>query len=883
MTHINPDEHQARRPVLTPKRAIEAHSLGGLATNPSGTHAIVGVKRYSFEKKETEKKLLLIEIPSGSSVKTYSPTDESNHAILTTKANGDLTCVTEHEQSEEVKEWDDVKVYDSLMIRHWDTWLYPGKRSQLFSVDLTRHGGSNGAHWSLSDTLHKPHWSFASPFRNLLNNTKQESPVAPFGDASDYAVSETHVAFTARDPDVSAAITTKHNIYIVPLDGSEPPKVINAGDHGASSSPDFSPKGNHLVWLQMYDKRYEADRNRITVAHVSTGTIATILPDWQLSPGTIKFSRDGKSLVGTVENQAQKRLFTVELHRGGGEDGDKLTNIDNHEVAWQTEEGAVGSVARTAHADEWLVSASTLRGPAEVYLLSQKIQNQANLLQSRALPLTKFGQSKSSSLLNVDFGTEAEHFTYSGANGRDAYAWLVKPPVTMKMLKLVFAAQGFVVVAFNPAGSTGYGQAYQEEILGQLGGSPLQDIQLGTKYVLDKVSTLDKSRVVAAGASYGGFMMNWIQGHNEDKLFKGLVCHDGIFSIQGMYYATEELYFPEHEAGGPLYDPSVREKFLQWSPERFADKWETPMLVIHGGKDYRLTDSEGISAFTLLQRRGIDSRFVYFPKENHWVINPKNSLKWHQEVLGWLKKYSKTGTDELRHTVQQICVLVYSLLSLKELMIVHHQVFGGERLPFGTICGEFKTPASGWVHGVAFSPSGDSLAFVGHDSSLTVAYPSGPDQPPHAIHVLRSPTLPYIALQWVAEGSLVAAGHDCQPVLFTGDVTNGWKLAKSLDAGGAVAGKAAPPPPPPKPAGVNSGASSVGKLKSEAFNTFRSADSRGSSTSVSALNSAATDSPANVTAISTSGVDGRLCIFNVNAGTSAMNALQKGVASIRVA
>jgi len=753
MTHINPDEHQARRPVLTPKRAIEAHSLGGLATNPSGTHAIVGVKRYSFEKKETEKKLLLIEIPSGSSVKTYSPTDESNHAILTTKASegywlsdtevlylsdktlyiksidqaikshahshkeekhgkfvgifpasvgdiklapnskdghatltfsaqvyadGDLTCVTEHEQSEEVKEWDDVKVYDSLMIRHWDTWLYPGKRSQLFSVDLTRHGGSNGAHWSLSDTLHKPHWSFASPFRNLLNNTKLESPVAPFGDASDYAVSETHVAFTARDPDVSAAITTKHNIYIVPLDGSEPPKVINAGDHGASSSPDFSPKGNHLVWLQMYDKRYEADRNRITVAHVSTGTIATILPDWQLSPGTIKFSRDGKSLVGTVENQAQKRLFTVELHRGGGEDGDKLTNIDNHEVAWQTEEGAVGSVARTAHADEWLVSASTLRGPAEVYLLSQKIQNQANLLQSRALPLTKFGQSKSSSLLNVDFGTEAEHFTYSGANGRDAYAWLVKPPGydenakgqyplavlvhggpegawvnswSARWNQLVFAAQGFVVVAFNPAGSTGYGQAYQEEILGQLGGSPLQDIQLGTKYVLDKVSTLDKSRVVAAGASYGGFMMNWIQGHNEDKLFKGLVCHDGIFSIQGMYYATEELYFPEHEAGGPLYDPSVREKFLQWSPERFADKWETPMLVIHGGKDYRLTDSEGISAFTLLQRRGIDSRFVYFPKENHWVINPKNSLKWHQEVLGWLKKYSKTGTDELRHTV----------------------------------------------------------------------------------------------------------------------------------------------------------------------------------------------------------------------------------------
>lgn len=754
MTHINLDEVQAKRPILTPKRAIEAHSLAGLATNPSGTHAIVGIKRYNFEKKETEKKLILVEIPLASSAEQQTIPEESDHLILTTKASegfwlsdseivylsektlylksidqafkahthshkeekhgklvgifpteieniqlspntkdghatltfsaqvyadGDLTRVAEHEESDEVKEWDDVKVYDHLMIRHWDTWLFPGKKSQLFSVDLARHGGSNGAHWSLTDTFHKPHWSFASPFRNLLNKTKLESPVRPHGDATDYTVSQTHVAFTARDPDVSAAITTKHNIYIVPLDGSEPPKILNPREHGASSSPKFSPKGSHLVWLQMYDTRYEADRNRITIAHISTGKIVTILPDWQLSPGSINFTHDGKSLIGVVENQAQNRLFTVELHRGGESgDGEKITTIENHQITWQTEEGAVGKVLHTSHADEWIISASTLCGPAEVYLVSPKIQKRANILQSSVLPLTNFGQSKSSSLHNVEFGEKAKHFTYPGSNGREAYAWLVKPPGydenakgqypllvlvhggpegawvnswSARWNQLVFAAQGFVVVAFNPAGSTGYGQSYQEEILGQLGGIPHEDIQSGTKYVLDQIPTLDRSRVVAAGASYGGYMMNWIQGHNQGKIFKGLVCHDGIFSIQGMYYATEELYFPEHEAGGPLYDPNVREKFLQWSPERFANQWETPMLVIHGGKDYRLTESEGISAFTLLQRRGIESKFVYFPKENHWVLNPKNSLKWHQEVLAWLKKYSKTGTEGLRHTV----------------------------------------------------------------------------------------------------------------------------------------------------------------------------------------------------------------------------------------
>lgn len=245
----------------------------------------------------------------------------------------------------------------------------------------------------------------------------------------------------------------------------------------------------------------------------------------------------------------------------------------------------------------------------------------------------------------------------------------------------------------------------------------------------------------------------------------------------------------------------------------------------------------------------------------------------------------------------------------------------GERLPFGTLCGEWATPASGWVHGVSFSPSGNSLAFVGHDSSLTIVYPSGPDQPPHAIHVLRSPTLPHVALQFVSEDGLVAAGHDCQPILFSGDVSAGWKMAKSLDVVSGAAGKAAPPPPPPKAAGL--AGSSVGRLNNEAFNRFKSADARGSShITPASTGNGAPASPGGgsvashlgavaganvgadgelhtthqntitsvrpyegsreaVTIVSTSGVDGRLCLFPVKGG--GLSALQKGVASMRVA
>ncbi|KAK0537240.1 ARP2/3 actin-organizing complex subunit Sop2 [Tilletia horrida] len=164
----------------------------------------------------------------------------------------------------------------------------------------------------------------------------------------------------------------------------------------------------------------------------------------------------------------------------------------------------------------------------------------------------------------------------------------------------------------------------------------------------------------------------------------------------------------------------------------------------------------------------------------------------------------------------------------------------GERLPFGTVCGDWPTPAGGWVHGVAFSPSGDVLAYVGHDSSLTIVYPSGPDAPPHAIHSIRSPTLPHVSLTFTSETSLVAAGHDCQPVLFEGDVQNGWRLTKTLDSASAAASKPAPPPPPPgKPAALSAGAGAgaaagVGRLNNEAFNRFRSADVRGSSGSAGA-------------------------------------------------
>jgi dipeptidyl aminopeptidase/acylaminoacyl peptidase len=185
-------------------------------------------------------------------------------------------------------------------------------------------------------------------------------------------------------------------------------------------------------------------------------------------------------------------------------------------------------------------------------------------------------------------------------------------------------------------GSTGYGQAFTDSISGDWGGKPLEDLKLGLAAALDRYEFLDGERVCALGASYGGYMINWIAGQWPNR-FRCLVNHDGVFDNRSMYYTTEELWFPEWEHGGPYY--SNPEGYEKHNPALFVDRWQTPMLVVHGELDYRVPVTQGIAAFTALQRRGIESRFLYFPDENHWVLKPHNSVHWHEQVNAWLHQY----------------------------------------------------------------------------------------------------------------------------------------------------------------------------------------------------------------------------------------------------
>jgi dipeptidyl aminopeptidase/acylaminoacyl peptidase len=266
---------------------------------------------------------------------------------------------------------------------------------------------------------------------------------------------------------------------------------------------------------------------------------------------------------------------------------------------------------------------------------------------------------------------EPEPFTFTGAHGDVVHGWLVRPagfdqtkryPLAFlihggpqgsfgnhfhyRWNPQVYAGAGYAAVMIDFHGSTGYGQAFTDSINRDWGGAPYEDLMKGLDHVLERHPFLDGSRVAALGASYGGYMINWIAGHTER--FRCLVNHDGVFDERSMYFETEELWFPEWEHGGtPWQHP---ERYAAFDPQAHVEAWKTPMLVIHGARDYRVPESQGLAAFTALQRRGVPSRLLHFPDENHWVLKPKNSLLWHETVLGWLEQWTRTeaASDEPR-------------------------------------------------------------------------------------------------------------------------------------------------------------------------------------------------------------------------------------------
>jgi dipeptidyl aminopeptidase/acylaminoacyl peptidase len=473
-----------------------------------------------------------------------------------------------------------------------------------------------------------------------------DAPVFSLGGQDNYAFSPDgqEICYTSNH-DRNPAASTNNDLWIVPISGGAA-KNITADNPASDSTPLYSPDGKYIAYRAQQRPGYESDRFRLMLYDRKTGEKKNLTEDFDRWVGSFVWSPTADSIFFAAEQSGESPVFMSKF-----DDNEGKPSLIIH--------GYNDDLAIVKSNSSLFFTRMSIAGPSEIF--REELATDYALEPTRVTDINR-------QVFSAVTTTPVTSFRFSGAHDDKVEGFLVKPPnfdpgkkYPVKFLihggpegawgddwsyrwnAELFASptpstsSGYVVIMINFHGSTGYGQKFIDAINGDWGGAPFEDLMKGLDYAEKTYPFVDKDRECALGASYGGYMINWILGHTDR--FKCLVSHDGMFNAESAWGSTEELWFNDWEFKGTPYDN--RALYEKWSPHQYAKNFKTPTLVIHGQKDYRLDVSEGFQLFTTLQMEGVPSKMLYFPDEGHWVLKPQNSQLWYKTVNDWVDQWTK--------------------------------------------------------------------------------------------------------------------------------------------------------------------------------------------------------------------------------------------------
>jgi dipeptidyl aminopeptidase/acylaminoacyl peptidase len=595
---------------------------------------------------------------------TWSPDGKAILFVSSVWPDCNDDACNKQKDEEKAKSKVKAKIFTQLMFRHWTSY-FDGKYSHLFLASIE---------CDVPPPPNKPPQSGPIVGSNNVDMCAERDltpgahDVPPFslGGQDQYSLSPDgkEVAYTSNIDEMQAT-STNSDIFLVLVSGGTPKKITT--NPGSDSTPLYSPDGKYIAYRAQLRGGYESDRFRLMLYERATGKITDVAPNFDRWVDSMAWSPDSKSIYFTAENEGEAPIY-------------EITTTDKDPWPWELVAGFNDSPTPTPDGKHLVFDRMSVESPNEIYVsktvsdvscdaaLSPEMNKQAQraygplvpCFMAKAHPLTSLNEPVLSQIQMQPL----ESYWFTGALKDKVQGFVVKPPNFDSAKKYpvkylihggpegawgddwsyrwnpeLFAANGYVVVMVNFHGSTGYGQKFIDAINGNWGGPPYQDLMLGLDYAEQHYPFIDKDRECALGASYGGYAINWIEGHSTR--FKCLVSHDGMFNTVSAYGTTEELWFNEWEFRGTPW--TNRALYDKWSPEMFAANFKTPLLVVHGQLDYRLDVSEGFQLFTTLQRLKVPSKMLYFPDEGHWVLKPQNGRLWYQTVNGWVDEWTKAG------------------------------------------------------------------------------------------------------------------------------------------------------------------------------------------------------------------------------------------------